>query len=98
MSSPDHVDLTAITDKLEKSVIKPWLEVQSDHPRLQAGNTYLRIPAPLPSIGQIKTVLKHSNPRKANGADDIAAWCLKRYAEELAPVVHDIAVAVGSGL
>ncbi|CAB4004134.1 Hypothetical predicted protein, partial [Paramuricea clavata] len=73
MSSPDHVDLTAVADKLEKSFIEPWLEIQSDHPRLQAVNTCLRIPPPLPSIGQIKTVLKHSNPRKANVADDIAA-------------------------
>ncbi|CAB3999533.1 Hypothetical predicted protein [Paramuricea clavata] len=48
---------------------------------------------PLPSIGQVKTVLKHRNPRKATGSDNIPAWCLKRYAEELAPVVHDIVVA-----
>ena len=37
--------------------------------------------------------LKHLNPRKATGSDNIPAWCLKRYAEELAPVVHDIVVA-----
>ncbi|CAB4025182.1 Hypothetical predicted protein [Paramuricea clavata] len=30
---------------------------------------------------------------KATGSDNIPAWCLKRYAEELAPVVHDIVVA-----
>ena len=43
-----------------------------------------------PSIGQIKSSLKHVNPRKATGTDMIPAWLLKRFHEELAPVVHDI--------
>ena len=41
------------------------------------------------SIGQIKSSLRHLNPRKATGVDMIPAWLLKRFHEELAPVVHD---------
>ena len=44
-----------------------------------------------PSIRQIKSLLKHLNPRKATGAKGIhACRLLKRFHEELAPVVHDI--------
>ena len=43
-----------------------------------------------PSIGQIKSLLEHRNPRKEAGADGIPAWLLKRFNEELARVVHDI--------
>ncbi len=45
---------------------------------------------PLPSIGQVKAVLKHLNPRKATGIDKVPAWLLKKYHEDVAPVVHDI--------
>ncbi|CAB3987090.1 Hypothetical predicted protein [Paramuricea clavata] len=84
----------AIADRLQRSFIKPWLEIQPDPPRRQAVEYLLKDShPPLPSIVQVKTVLKHLNPRKAIGSDNIPAWCLKRYAEELAPVVHDIVVA-----
>ena len=45
---------------------------------------------PLPSIGQVKSVLKHLNPRKATGIDNVPAWMLKQCHEDLAPVVYDI--------
>ena len=62
--------------------------------RIQEVEQLLRDNTPLlPSIGQVKSVLKYLNPRKATGVDNIPAWLLKRYAEELAPVVHDITVA-----
>jgi hypothetical protein len=94
LSSLDHADLMAIADRLQRSFIKPWLEIQPDPPRLQAVEHLLKDSHPLlPSIGQVKTVLKHLNPGKATGSDNIPAWCLKRYAEELATVVHDIVVA-----
>ncbi|CAB4037505.1 Hypothetical predicted protein, partial [Paramuricea clavata] len=94
LSSPDHADLMEIADGLQRSFTKPWLGIQPDLPRLQAVEHLLKDShPPLPSIGQVKTVLKHLNPRKATGSDNIPAWCLKRYAEELAPVVHDIVVA-----
>ena len=47
----------------------------------------------LPSIGQVKNVLKQLNARKATGADNIPAWVFKRFAEELAAVTHDIITA-----
>ena len=36
---------------------------------------------------------QHVNPRKATGADCVPALLLKRFHEELAPVVHDIICA-----
>ena len=42
------------------------------------------------SIGQVKSVLEHLNPRKATVSDNAPAWCLKRFSEELAPVIHEI--------
>ena len=33
------------------------------------------------------------NPRKATSADGVPTWLLKRFHEELAPVVHDIICA-----
>jgi hypothetical protein len=83
-----------IADRLQRSFTKPWIGIQPDLPRHHAVEHLLKDShPPLPSIGQVKTVLKHLNPRKATGSDNIPAWRLKRYAEELAPVVHDIVVA-----
>ena len=48
---------------------------------------------PLPSIGQVKNCLKHLNPRKATGVDKIPTWILKRFRDDLAPVVHNIVTA-----
>ena len=45
-----------------------------------------------PSIGQVKSHLNHFNPRKATGVDDIPAWILKHFSEDLAPVIHDIII------
>ena len=45
-----------------------------------------------PSIGQVKSHLNHLNPRKATGVDDIPAWILKHFSEDLAPVIHDIII------
>jgi hypothetical protein len=80
LSSPDHADLMEIADRLQRSFTKPWLGIQPDLPRLHAVEHLLKDShSPLPSIGQVKTVLKHLNPRKATGSDNIPAWCLKRY-------------------
>ena len=55
LSSPDHADLMAIADRLQRSFIKPWLEIQPDPPRLQAVEHLLKdSQPPLPSIGQVK--------------------------------------------
>ena len=42
---------------------------------------------------QVKNCLKHLNPRKATGVDKIPAWILKRFSDDLAPVVHNIVTA-----
>ena len=47
----------------------------------------------IPSIGQVKNVLKQLNARKVTGTDNIPAWVFKRFAEELAVVTHDIITA-----
>ncbi len=47
-------------------------------------------PPPVPSIGQVKSTLRHLKAKKATGSDNIPALFLKRFHEELAPVVHDI--------
>ena len=59
-------------------------EVVEDHPDR---------PPPIPSIGQVKSVLKHLNPKKATGVDGVPAWFLKRFHEEIVPIVHDIICA-----
>ena len=70
----------------------PWSEIeQSGSLCLDEVEHLLRdTPPPIPSIGQVKSVLKHLNPRKATGSDNVPAWCLKRFSEELAPVIHNI--------
>ncbi|XP_035657398.1 uncharacterized protein LOC118403068 [Branchiostoma floridae] len=39
------------------------------------------------SIGEVKVLLKTTNPRKASGPDNVPNWVLKDCAEDLAPVV-----------
>ncbi|CAB4032676.1 Hypothetical predicted protein [Paramuricea clavata] len=52
-------------------------------PQLDEAESLLKnYPPPLPSIGQIKTVLNHLNHSKATGADGV-----------LAPIIHDIITA-----
>ena len=48
---------------------------------------------PLPSIGQVKAIMKHLNGRKATGCDEVPAWLLKSFHEEIAPALHDIICA-----
>ncbi len=75
--------------------LENWVKVYSEYDVVYEAVEHLLKDStpPLPSIGQDKTVPKHLNPKKATGVDNIPSWCLKRYAEELAPVVHDIVVA-----
>ena len=50
-------------------------------------------PPPISSIGQVKSVLKHLNTKKATGVDGVPALFLKRFLEEMAPIVHNIICA-----
>ena len=90
--TPLPENVTDITERLQSAFIKSWKDIEpTEVPDVDDVVSLLRdnIPA-TPSIGQIKSSLKHLNSRKATGADEIPAWLLKRFHEELAPVVHDI--------
>ena len=80
---------------LQNAFTKPWLNLpETTIPRLEDIATSLREEnPPTPSIGLVKAALKQLNPKKATGSDKIPGWVLKRYCEELAPVVHDIICA-----
>ena len=86
---------TEAAEILQNVFTKPWSNlpetiipsVQEVEQSLRRGNP------PTPSIGLVKAALKQLNPKKATGSDKIPGWVLKRYCEELAPVVHDIICA-----
>ena len=92
LHSSENTDLSELAENLQRAFIKPWSDryrnVASEIPE----EIYpLKNNKPLlPSIGQVKAVLKHLNPRRATGIDKIPVWVLKQYREDLAPVVHDI--------
>ena len=77
---------------MQSAFIKPWQDIETTKvPDIDDVVSLLKDHTPAtPSTGQIKSSLKHANPRKATGADGIPAWLLNRFQEELAPVVHDI--------
>ena len=82
-------NLRSTADKLQDIFTKPW----NDHiPKIcLVDPDGLPDAAPkLPSIGQVKKILKSLNPRKATGVDDRSPWTIKRYAEEPAVVIHDV--------
>ncbi|XP_028409529.1 uncharacterized protein LOC114532151 [Dendronephthya gigantea] len=81
-----------LAERLQQSFTKPWQSTTpNEKPKLEEIEHLLKDTKPLlPSIGQIKAILKHLNPKKASGSDDIPAWLLKRYSEELAPIIHNI--------
>ena len=91
--SPDGTVDTA--EILQNVFTKPWLNLpETTIPRLEDIASSLREEnPPTPSIGLVKAALKQLNPKKATGSDKIPGWVLKRYCEELAPVVHDIICA-----
>ena len=92
LHGPENIDLFKLSENLQKAFIKPWLDRYTNVVSEIPEEMYpLKNKKPLlPSIGQVKAVLKHLNPRKATGIDKIPAWVLKQYHEDLAPVVHDI--------
>ena len=87
--TPDTVEI------LQNIFTKPWSKLpETIIPSLEDVASSLRQEnPPTPSIGQVKTALKQLNSKKATGSDGIPAWVLKRYCEELAPIVHDIICA-----
>lgn len=82
-------NLYTIVEKFQDVFTKPW----NDYiPMISSvdSESLPEVTPVLPSIGQVKMILKTLNPRKATGADNISAWTLKNYAEELAVVIHNI--------
>ncbi|CAB4036656.1 Hypothetical predicted protein [Paramuricea clavata] len=88
-STPDTAEI------LQNIFTKPWSKLpETIIPSLEDVASSLRQEnSSTPSIGQVKTALKQLNSKKATGSDGIPAWVLKRYCEELAPIVHDIICA-----
>ena len=94
LNAPTNAELQTMADQLLEAFTAPWKnreptallvdDLQEGHPDR---------PPPIPNIGQVKSILKHLNPRKATGVDGVPAWFLKRFHEELAPIVHDIICA-----
>ena len=92
-SQPPADDAADLAERLQQSFTKPWQNANpTEIPDVGEIEHLLKndTSPPLPSIGQIKATLKHLNPRKATGSDEIPSWLLKRYNEELAPVIHNI--------
>ena len=73
--------ITSTVELLQDSFTKPWRDLSSTVvPDLEEVASLLKEnPPPTPSIGQVKSVLRHLNPRKATGCDGIPAWVLKRH-------------------
>jgi hypothetical protein len=84
-----------MAEKLQQAFIKPWGNLPPDNELdINQSDQLLRnTTLPLPSIGQVKNCLRHLNSRKATGVDKIPAWILKRFCDDLAPVVHNIVIA-----
>ena len=84
-----------LAEKLQQAFMKPWENLPPNNELdIKLMDQLLRnTTPPLPSIGQVKNCLKHLNPRKATGVDKIPAWILKRFSDDLAPVVHNIVTA-----
>ena len=78
-----------IAEKLQDILTKPGKDHTPPIPLVDSDGLPDN-PARLPNIGQVKKLLKELYPRKATGADNISAWTLKNFAEELAVVAHDI--------
>ncbi|CAB4007098.1 Hypothetical predicted protein, partial [Paramuricea clavata] len=92
-NSQPPADAAELAERLQQSFTKPWQNANpTEIPDVGEIENLLKndTSPPLPSIGQIKATLKHPNPRKATGSDEIPPWLLKRYHEELAPVIHNI--------
>nr|XP_058973242.1 uncharacterized protein LOC131799545 [Pocillopora verrucosa] len=87
-------ELQKTADLLLDAFVAPWKDRETTALSVSEVASELDDrPPPVPNIGQVKAILKHVNPRKATGVDGVPEWLLKRFHEELAPVVHDIICA-----
>ena len=94
LKNPAKMELESAANKLLDAFTAPWTDRESTEPTVRelADGLEDRSP-PLPNIAQVESISKHLNPRKATGADYVAAWLLKHFYEELIPVIHEIMYA-----
>lgn len=78
-----------LTEKLQEAFTCPWHDFTPTTTEVEPGGLSVSSPR-IPSIRQVKNVLKQLNARKVTGANNILAWVFKRFAEQLAIVPHDI--------
>ena len=93
-TAPSSDELKEVADKLLQAFTAPWKNRTAT--ALLASEISDRLqdrPPPLPSIGQVKAIMKHLNVRKATRCDEVPAWLLKSFHEEIAPALHDIICA-----
>ena len=84
------MELESTASKLLDAFIAPWANRVPNSLAATVAEVEIIDHEPLfPSIGQIKTILKFLNPKKATGVDGVPAWVLKRFHEELAPSIHE---------
>lgn len=88
-NAPTTEDLSEVAEKLQDVFTRPWDNHSPSFSDIQPEGLPDH-PPKLPSIGLVKAFLNRLNARKATGADNIPAWILKKFSEELAPVVHNI--------
>ena len=89
-----EIEIQEKAEKLQSAFTKSWANLRNENKvDVDEVNHLLKdTPPRQPPIGQVKNHLNHLNPRKATGVDDIPAWILKHFSEDLAPVIHDIII------
>ena len=91
LQTPSNEDLSKVAENLQTAFTNPWKDINVDLPDINEVNHLLKDTSPpLPSLGQVRSCLKHLNPKKATGIDKIPAWFLKHYCDDLTPAIHSI--------
>jgi hypothetical protein len=74
------MDSESMANRLLDAFITPWANRESNSLAARFVDAEAIDHKPLlPSIGQVKTMLKRLNPKKATGVDGIPAWILKSF-------------------
>jgi hypothetical protein len=73
------MELESTASKLLNAFIAPCANRESNSSAARVADVEVIDHEPLlPSIGQVKTILKCLNPKKTTGVDGVPAWVLKR--------------------
>ena len=93
-AAPSKSELLELSEKLQEIFTAPWKDLSPSYVDINEVEGLLRNNNPsIPSIGQVKSALAHLDVNKATGSDNVHAWLLRRFSEDLAVVVRDIFVA-----